>query len=246
VARRHGEPLQSRRLRMHPEHVRPREGRAEREQRAVRAYVASNVRVNRQALADCLGRGGVDVVGHAACTPDLPRTLRECRPDVALVDMAGGGSAVLIRTIARTSPIVRLIAFGLPEDARPIIACAEAGAAGYISSEGSLDDLVSAIHRVVRGEATCSPRVTAQLLRRLAVLAEEGRPEELEPSLTSRELEVAALISDGMTNKEIARRLSIEVATVKNHVHHILEKLGVRRRREVVTRLRTASFPPHA
>jgi two-component system, NarL family, nitrate/nitrite response regulator NarL len=216
------------------------------EGRAVRAYVVSDVRVTRQALADCLQRRGVNVIGHTACTADVPQTLQRDGPDVALVDMAGGGTTVLIRRISRTARVVRPIAFGLQEDAAGVIACAEAGVAAFISSDGSLADLVAAIESVVRGEATCSPRMTAELLRRLALLADGGRVLELEPVLTTRELQVAALISDGMTNKEIARRLSIEVATVKNHVHHILEKLGVRRRREILARLREGSLRPQS
>jgi two-component system nitrate/nitrite response regulator NarL len=203
----------------------------------VRAYVLSNVRITRQALADVLSRNGVDVVAHTDCEGDVARTLDAARPDVALVDMAAGGTPKLVRTIALKPHAVPAIAFALPEDVVQIIDCAEAGAAGFASSDESLEDLVATIASVARGEAACSPRIATKLLRHLAASAKHGtRP--LDHSLTARELEVAALLADGMTNKEIARGLSIEVATVKNHVHHILEKLGVHRRRDVRARAR--------
>ena len=84
----------------------------------------------------------------------------------------------------------------------------------------------------------CRPAVAAALLRRVASLPREGAPVDAR-TLTPRELEIVSLIADGLANKEIARSLQIEVATVKNHVHHILAKLGVTRRTEAVTAARS-------
>jgi DNA-binding NarL/FixJ family response regulator len=86
------------------------------------------------------------------------------------------------------------------------------------------------VHAVARGEALCSPRVAGLLFRRVTALACERAPQADLSLLTQRERETLSLIEHGLSNKEIARRLAIRLTTVKNHVHHILEKLGVSRR----------------
>src|SRR5436853_2470 len=101
--------------------------------------------------------------------------------------------------------------------------CVVATAAGC---EEGLASLPAVLEGGDRGEAVCSPRVAARLLRRVAALA-AGSVGPLRTHLTGRECEVVRLIDDGLSNKEIARGLGIEVATVKNHVHNILEKLQV-------------------
>ncbi len=83
----------------------------------------------------------------------------------------------------------------------------------------------------------CSPRITASLLRRVGALAAELRGPSPNASLTAREVEVAELLDQGLSNKEIGQRLNIAVPTVKNHVHSILEKLHVHRRAEAAARL---------
>ena len=93
----------------------------------------------------------------------------------------------------------------------------------------ALTDLVAAMNGVINGELPCSPRVAGTLVRRLAALAAEQAP-ELETVLTGRDCQIGGLLEQRHSNKEIAGRLGIEVATVKNHVHNLLEKLNVHRR----------------
>ncbi|HEX7241600.1 MAG TPA: response regulator transcription factor, partial [Longimicrobiaceae bacterium] len=110
-----------------------------------------------------------------------------------------------------------------------VLACAEAGVSGYVSRGASLDDLVGALRSVARGELVCSPHIAGSLFRRVAALSErrEASPAAV---LTPREREILGLIDQGLSNKEISRRLRIELSTVKNHVHNLLEKLQVSRR----------------
>jgi DNA-binding NarL/FixJ family response regulator len=89
----------------------------------------------------------------------------------------------------------------------------------------------------------CSPWMAATLLRRVATLAVDRAPSPPEATLTRRELEIVALIDEGLSKKQIAWQLSIEIATVKNHVHNILEKLHVERRTEAAARVRHAAGP---
>jgi DNA-binding NarL/FixJ family response regulator len=100
-----------------------------------------------------------------------------------------------------------------------------------------MDDLTATITSVSRDELLCSPRVAAALLRRVGALANGVRRPHATDGLTSRECEILGLIKEGLSNKEIAVRLHIEVATVKNHVHNLLEKLQVASRAEAASRL---------
>jgi DNA-binding NarL/FixJ family response regulator len=121
-----------------------------------------------------------------------------------------------------------VIVVGIAEDEESeIIACAEAGVAGYHLRADSLDDLLALVSRVAAGESLCSPKVSAILLRRLSALATERRPEPKELVLTAREIQILRLLESGRSNQEIADELYIAVHTVKNHVHSVLNKLGV-------------------
>jgi two-component system, NarL family, nitrate/nitrite response regulator NarL len=200
------------------------------------------VRVYRESLAAALERDGrVHVIGAAASPEQAKRRLRELGPDVVLVDtttLEGIGAA---KELAMTESAVKLIALAAPEEDSDVIACAEAGVSGFVAREGTLDDIVTAAEAVLQGETACPPRVAAALLRRVAASAREReleRPQPHRTPLTLRERQIITLIDEGLSNKEIAGRLCIEVGTVKNHVHNILEKLGARRRTEAVARLR--------
>jgi two-component system, NarL family, nitrate/nitrite response regulator NarL len=126
---------------------------------------------------------------------------------------------------------------GVSERDAEIVAWAEAGVAGYVVTDTSLDDLIPTIASVVRGETLCSPRISAVLLRRVKALATAGTTVSL-GVLTPREIEVADLLAQGLSNKEIALCLSIALPTVKTHVHSILTKMSAHRRGEAVARLR--------
>jgi DNA-binding NarL/FixJ family response regulator len=107
-----------------------------------------------------------------------------------------------------------------------------------------LGELLVAVEDAARGEAHCSPRVAAALLHRVRMLGQTApvvpQAEAVANRLTSRELQIVALIAQGLSNKEIATRLMIELPTVKNHVHNILSKLGVKQRADAVRRVWSA------
>ena len=105
---------------------------------------------------------------------------------------------------------------------------------------------MSAISGLVTGEFRCSPRVAAQLVRRLRALSRERGVDETDARLTAREQGIAALLAEGLSNKEIARRLGIELCTVKNHVHHVLEKLHATSRAQAAAQLRRHPLPAGA
>jgi DNA-binding NarL/FixJ family response regulator len=143
----------------------------------------------------------------------------------------------VIRELALAQEM-RVIALGCPEDDGQIIACAEAGACGFLTPDASLADLVAAIDGAGDGELLCTPKMAGALLRRVTALAAGRAPGAPASNLTMRELQVVRLIDEGMSNKQIATQLEIELSTVKHHVHNILAKLEVARRSEAVAHLR--------
>jgi DNA-binding NarL/FixJ family response regulator len=181
----------------------------------------------REAVARLLPRYGLAVVDPAA------------NPDVVVVDVMGGADIGLLRELAVSESGPPVLAIGVRDADRNVLACIEAGAVGYVLQDASLDELADAAHRAVRDEPLASPHVIATLMRRVAVLSQNSPPGTV-GELTSRELEVVELIEQGLSNKEIAAQLSIAVTTVKNHVHSILEKLKVHRRGEAARLVRSS------
>jgi two-component system, NarL family, nitrate/nitrite response regulator NarL len=196
----------------------------------MRVAIIASIRLYREGLAEVLVREGIEVVGSAADGHAGVGCVRAAQPDVALLDMAMLDGTPIVQTLADSAPGVRVVALGVPETDGDVLACVEAGAAGYVPRDASLDDLVEILKRVVRGEVLCSPRILGSLFRRVAELA--GRSTSPVGRLTARELEIVELIDQGFSNKQISRRLCIELSTVKNHVHNILQKLQVQRRTE--------------
>jgi len=172
---------------------------------------------------------------------DMATTLtrvREFRPDVIRLNVATVGSLDILSAVVSADPHACTVAIGVSGREDEVIACAEAGVAGYLLREGSRTDLGVTIQSVARGETLCPPQIAATLLRRVASLAAERRSWAAQSHLTARERQILGLIDQGLSNKEIGQRLGIEVRTVKNHVHNILEKLHVHRRGEAAARMR--------
>jgi two-component system, NarL family, nitrate/nitrite response regulator NarL len=210
-------------------------GPADLESPIMRVLVASEVRLLREGLAEILGQlPELTVAGVAMSATEVLERVAELRPDVALVDVSMPESLACVRAAVRLSPGTKVLALGIADDDASILSCAEAGVSGFITRDGSLDELVSAIECVAREELACSRRAAAVLLRQVGALAVGPTWSPSTPGLTAREREVLSLLDRRLTNKEIADQLGIEVATVKNHVHNLLEKLKVHRRRDAV------------
>ncbi len=200
--------------------------------------IVSEIRLYREGLAELLARGGaLHVIGTATRADEALQKACELCPSVVILDQAIPESLALSRTLTRVRPEVRVVALGVPDGEDAILSFGEAGIAGYVPRDGSLDDLVEAVEGAARGELHVTPRIAGAMIRRLAWRAAAGDDLSRSP-LTARESEIVRLIDQGLSNKEIAVRLGIEVATVKNHVHNLLEKLQVHRRAEAAAHLR--------
>jgi DNA-binding NarL/FixJ family response regulator len=158
------------------------------------------------------------------------------------VGLPDQGALELIRAIMNRDLSTRVLALGLSEENKnEALRYIEAGACGYILKDSSVHELIEAIRLAQKGEAQVSSRIAGAMMERLFHLAKMFSAVEHkidgEVRLTSRELEVLQFIGEGFTNQEIAERLVVEVGTVKNHVHSILEKLNVSSRDQAASYL---------
>jgi two-component system NarL family response regulator len=183
----------------------------------------------------------IEVVGRATSVDGALDLATES--DVVLVStrLPDSGALKLTSAIAEADPSVKILVLGLGESKERVLRYVEAGADGYVLKNDSVDDLLRHIRAAQRGKALVSPKIAAALMSRVTELAqlfaeiESGLSESAD--LTPREREILELIGQGLTNQEIADRLVIEVGTVKNHVHSILQKLDVSSREDAASYL---------
>jgi two-component system nitrate/nitrite response regulator NarL len=205
-----------------------------------RVIIVSEVRLYREGLKSCLfPHQQIDVVGLAHCLDAALILISQACPDVVLIDMGTRNSPAISRVIATASPVIKIVGIAMDDIECDVREWADAGITAYVSRDGSVDDLMATIDDALVGELHCSPRVAALLLQQLVNLSRQNVERRSGVALTCRELEIVGLIDDGLSNKEIARRLQISVSTVKNHVHNILEKSQVQRRGEASAQFRT-------
>lgn len=198
--------------------------------------IVSDVQVFREGLALALERNPDLEVAQAASRPgEAARVIRRRAPQVALIDQSMESPLVLMSSLSRDAPGVAQVAMGVRGDPQEILKCAEAGASGFVPRQASLKDLERAIRDAHDGALRCTPEISHLLCCHVSRLKagkqsrNDGRPKQ---KLTRRERQILELIERGQPNKTIARELGIELSTVKNHVHSLLAKLGVRRRGE--------------
>ena len=182
----------------------------------VSVLVVSRVVIHREGITRLLAESpGTRVVDTATTSEGALSRIRELRPDVALVDLPTEELCSLALTLDGVAPDTRLVALLTCEAEGEFVM--RAGAGGYATHKTSIEQLVAIIERVAKGRlapASTRPAASARA------------------ALTEREREILGLVGEGLANKEIARRLQIELATVKTHIRNILKKLGVNSRTE--------------
>ncbi len=202
-----------------------------------RVLIVSDILLYQIGLVEIVTRDGrLEIAGSASSLEEAVSAVEELHPDVVLHDMSVSDALASIGVLRRLNPSTKIVALGVFEDSRQIVDCAEAGIAGYVCRDSSVDDLVRAVKNALRGDLSCSPRIAGALLQH--VRRTGPSPMCGCQHLTYREQEITELVEEGLTNQEIATRLSIQVATVKTHVHNILEKTGVHRRSQAAAKLR--------
>jgi two-component system, NarL family, nitrate/nitrite response regulator NarL len=172
---------------------------------------------------------GFEVVGEGATAADALKIAQERAPDVILLDLhLPGGGIVAIANIGRDCPNVRTIVLTVSEDAQDVASALGAGARGYILKGSSGSDVIETVPAIARGNSYVAPNLAARILVNKAQI--EAVVHDNPHDFTSREEEIFALVSQGLSNKEIARRLSCTERTVKHHMTNIMQKLNVRNR----------------
>jgi len=183
------------------------------------------------------------IVGRSEDAEGALKLIQQQKADVALVSVSlpEDGALKLTRAIVDITPNTKVLALGLADDTDDVLKYIEAGASGYILKDSSLLDLIEIIRSTQKGEAQVSAKMAAALVERLSSLAKmfsiSGTNFTDDVHLTPREREVLECIGQGFTNQEIASTLLVELGTVKNHVHSILEKLNVSNRDEAASYL---------
>jgi len=191
----------------------------------------------REGVAHTLTQSGkFSVVGMGDKAGDALRIAHDLLPEIMLLDinMPGGGIDVA-RQLATQYPIMKLVMLTISENQEHVCEAMEAGARGYILKGVSAQDLVETLLSVEKGQYYVTPQLAARLLR---------QPTRNAPALTKldelthRETEILGNVAKGLTNKEIARTLSLSEKTVKHYMTNVMQKLQVRNRVEAVLTLR--------
>jgi len=203
---------------------------------ALRLLLVIDVRLYREGLAAALGgQSKYTVVGAVGSCAAARTLVRSVAPDVVVLDMAVRDALELIRELRHEHTDVAVVAFAVDETTADIIRCAEAGASSYVTADASIDELSAAIEGAISGELLCTPRLAGELFRRLG-RPRAARVDPAHPLLTARERQVLEYLRCGLSNKEIGQKLCLAESTIKNHVHHLLDKLGVRTRAQAAAR----------
>lgn len=198
-----------------------------------RVLVVSDTLLYREGIARGLAQNAkLHVAGSATGREALAR-MEHVPADAVVLDTAGPNALAVARMLKVAWPAVVVIGFGVGDDANGV-ACAEAGLVGFVGRDGTLAELAATVERAMLGEVRCSPKLAALLCERVAALADRTG---VSTGLTGRERQIAGLVAEGLSNKEIAIELRIGPATVKNHIHNILEKMHVPRRGAIGSRL---------
>ena len=191
----------------------------------VKTVVVSDVTLFREGISAGLKRlKQLDVIA-ALCPLEAVDFLSRNVVEIVILDTSRRRALAYASTIKQRFADIHIIAFGVgaTED---VLAGAEFGVSAFVDESGTIEDINEAALHALQGQSFCSPELTAQLLLHISALA-QGRHAKPSAILTGRENEIAALVRQGLANKEIAQRLRISPATVKNHVHNILEKLDL-------------------
>ena len=217
----------------------------------IRVLLVERVRLVCEVIGSALaGESDIFVAGMVTNEADALRAMQEAHFDIALIStsLPDGGALSLVNAVRDNELDVKMLVMGVADTEAVIMAYISAGAFGYILREDPIQELLRNIRAAYDDKALVTPAVAARLIARIAELTEKLNDLGVDPTdyqeLTPREKEILALIGQGMTNQEIADQLVIELGTVKNHVHNILDKLNVNSRKDAALYLSLVEDEP--
>jgi len=206
--------------------------------RVVRLSVFHHNRLFRECLISVLSGLGYRMTEVDPSDTDYMELIEQERPDLILVGVSapGQGAVELCRHVREHVGTAKIVLLARGSNEEDLYECFAAGVDGCLFEESPLAELQTAIEMVLRGEPFCPPQLVYSMFQKLTETAHPPRWTRRVQSveLTPRELEIVHLIAERLSNKEIAKKLSVSLYTVKNHVHNIVEKLQVKNRFEAV------------
>lgn len=178
----------------------------------------------------------MEVIAEASDGDEAVRKCFDLQPDMVVMDvsMPGTNGLEATRLIRKASPSVHILALTMHSSDDYFFRLLEAGAAGYVLKESASSDLLSAIRAVHRGGVYLSPDVAKRLLVEYQSRSGEGEKRPGYDNLTGREKEILKLIGEGYTNQDIAQKLTLSINTVQTHRTHIMDKLNLHNRNELL------------
>jgi two-component system, NarL family, response regulator DevR len=194
--------------------------------RLIRVYILDDHEIVRRGITELLERGGdIIVVGESGSAREAARSLPDLHPDVAILDgrLPDGSGIDVCRDVRSVDPSIKALILTSYDDDNALLAAVVAGASGYLLKQVRGNDLVDSVRRVASGQSMLDPAMTALVLERIRSCPEEH--DELQV-LTPQQKRILDLVGEGLTNREIARRMLLSEKTVKNYVSSMLAKLG--------------------
>ncbi|MEX1275720.1 MAG: response regulator transcription factor [Bacteroidota bacterium] len=195
----------------------------------VQIVLADDHKIMRDGLRSLLEKQpDLEVVGEADSGSVAIRLVRECSPDVVILDIAMPGldGTEVARQIKNHNPDVKILALSMHSDKQFVKRMFSSGASGYLLKECAFDELIEAIRSVMANRTYLSPMLTSQVIKEYVLRGSDAG--STKPSfLTPRESEVLQLLAEGTTTKEIAYRLHVSVKTIETHRQQIMEKLDI-------------------
>jgi DNA-binding NarL/FixJ family response regulator len=203
----------------------------------LRVLIADDQALVRTGFSMILAADGIEVAGEAVNGIEAVAAVRRTRPDVVLMDirMPEMNGIEATRQITNAGGDTRVLILTTYDLDHYVYAAITAGASGFLLKDVTPEQLVAAVRLVQAGDALLAPTITRRLIERFAPKEEAGPAVHRDLSdLTPRELEVLSLLATGLSNAELAERLTLSATTVKTHVARILSKLGLRDRVQAV------------
>jgi two-component system, NarL family, response regulator DegU len=209
-------------------------------------YVVAENRLLRETLIRLFRkRGDLTVVGHSSYSDSVPEQIASTQADLLLLDWINPNhkSDDLICDIRESSPQIRVVLFGMDEDADIFLQAVRLGVNGYVLKNASSSELIDAVRAVAQGEATCPSKFCKVLFQAIAseatqrsAIADQRAGMRFE--LTQRQRQLMSLVAMGLSNKEIAANLNLSEFTVKNHIYRVMKHVDAQNRHEAVTLIR--------
>jgi DNA-binding NarL/FixJ family response regulator len=213
-----------------------------------RVFLLAENRLLREALKRILAKkSDFDVVGTASFTPITMDAIINASPNLLLFDPPDLRTGLMfLRLLREAMPDLKVIMMGMETRNELLVQAVQEGISGYLLMDAGAPEIVAAVRFVLNGGAVCPPELCQALFAYVAAQRPTLPSFEVqnELGLTRREQQLVQMVGRGCTNKEIASELNLSEQTVKNHIHRMLRKVGVRNRLQAVETFRTRGYLP--